>query len=332
MPTPPATEDDLEIRRAGPSDQAAILNLATRALGWDHPETDAELFRWKHLRNPFGPSPMWVAVADGRLVGFRAFLRWEFEQSGWDIQQAVRAVDTATDPAFQGRGVFTRLTRHALDEVRGEGVDFVFNTPNDKSRPGYLKMGWKQIGRIPVSVRPHGLRGLRHMAQARVPAEKLSEPMEFGEPVDDVLGVADEVQILLDRRPPSAGLSTRRTIPYLAWRYGDGPIGYRAVLIGPRIVDGIAFCRVRRRGGATELTVCDVLGPEPGMMPKEALAQVFRKCGADYAIRVRGRGPSGGGWLSMRRAGPILTWRELGRREQPGMGEWDLCMGDLELF
>jgi GNAT superfamily N-acetyltransferase len=332
MPPPPASPVDLEIRRAGPSDHLAILSLAGRALGWDHPETDAELFRWKHLRNPFGPSPMWVAVQDGAIVGFRTFLRWEFEQSGYDIQRAVRAVDTATDPAAQGRGVFRRLTEHALREVRAEGADFIFNTPNDKSRPGYLKMGWEEVGRVPIAVRPRGLRGWRRMMRARVPAEKLSEPMAFGEAVDDVLGVADEVQLLLDRRPPSAGLATRLTIPYLAWRYGDGPITYRAVLLGPRIVDGLAFCRVRRRGGATELTICDVLGPEPAVVPNGVLRTLLDDGGADFAIRVRPRAQSGGGWYSMPSQGPILTFRELGHRGLPSMAEWDLCLGDIELF
>ena len=30
----------------------------------------------------------------------------------------------------------------------------MFNTPNDQSRPGYLKMGWQVVGRVPIGVRP----------------------------------------------------------------------------------------------------------------------------------------------------------------------------------
>jgi GNAT superfamily N-acetyltransferase len=71
---------------------------------------------------------------------------------------AVRAVDTATHPDWQGRGIFSRLTLGALDDLRDDGVDCVFNTPNDKSRPGYLKMGWQQVGKVPVSVRLTGPR------------------------------------------------------------------------------------------------------------------------------------------------------------------------------
>lgn len=73
------------------------------------------------------------------------FLRWKFDVPGEGTISAVRAVDTATHPDWQGSGIFTRLTLGALDELRDDGLDVVFNTPNDQSRPGYLKMGWSQV-------------------------------------------------------------------------------------------------------------------------------------------------------------------------------------------
>ena len=85
---------------------------------------------------------------------FRTFLRWEFARSDDTRLRAVRAVDTATDPEFQGRGIFTRLTLHGVSELQEEGVAIIFNTPNAKSLPGYLKMGWKVIGRPRVCVMP----------------------------------------------------------------------------------------------------------------------------------------------------------------------------------
>jgi GNAT superfamily N-acetyltransferase len=145
--TPSAS--DLTIRRASRADLPEILTLAQRSLGWLGDDADTRFFAWKHFENPFGESPMWVAEADGRLAGFRTFLRWDLCTPTGQVRHAVRAVDTATDPDFQGRGIFTRLTLAALDELRAEGVDFVFNTPNDQSRPGYLKMGWHLVARPP---------------------------------------------------------------------------------------------------------------------------------------------------------------------------------------
>ena len=82
---------------------------------------------------------MLVAEADGRIVGLRAFMRWEFA-AGDRRFRAVRAVDTATHPDYQGQGIFSRLTLEALDALRDQ-ADFVFNTPNEKSLPGLPEDG-----------------------------------------------------------------------------------------------------------------------------------------------------------------------------------------------
>ena len=122
-------------------------------------------FAWKHDENPFGQSPARVAEDDsGTLVGLRTFLRWRFRRPDGTTLSAVRAVGTATHPDWQGRGIFSRLTLSALDDLRDAGVDRVFNTPNDKSRPGYLRMGWQQVGKVPVSVRLTGPRSIAKLA------------------------------------------------------------------------------------------------------------------------------------------------------------------------
>lgn len=144
---------DYVVRPFVPEDEPRVLDLLDRTVG---PPTGlawtAEFFRWKHLESPFGPSFMMVAERGDSIIGLRAFLRWEFEASG-RRHRAVRAVDTATDPAFQGRGVFRRLTLEALDALTPD-TDFVFNTPNEISLAGYLRMGWHLVSRLPIYVRP----------------------------------------------------------------------------------------------------------------------------------------------------------------------------------
>jgi GNAT superfamily N-acetyltransferase len=167
-----AAKPGVSVRRFSPEDLPDVLELLDACLGGGPAgRRPPELFRWKHLDNPFGTSFLLLAAADGRLVGLRAFMRWQF-LAGGRVVSAARAVDTATHPDFQGMGIFTRLTLAALDEVRGQ-VDLVFNTPNAKSRPGYLKMGWREVGRVPVTVRVRRplrlLRGRRPGAEAGQP-------------------------------------------------------------------------------------------------------------------------------------------------------------------
>lgn len=139
-----------EAREYRDEDEAQVVALLDRALGAGPVAgRRAQLFRWKHLDNPFGRSIALVADAGGHVVGYRAFMRWRF-LCGGEHFEAGRAVDTATDPLWQGKGVFRRLTLDALDLARDRGIDLIFNTPNQSSKPGYLKFGWTDVGRVPV--------------------------------------------------------------------------------------------------------------------------------------------------------------------------------------
>src|SRR5207247_2794774 len=189
--------------------------------------------------------------AGGRVVGVSAFMRWRF-LAGDRVVTAVRAVDTATHPEYQGRGIFRKLTLEALDRLRGD-VDLVFNTPNEKSLPGYLKMGWRTVGRLPVLVAPrHPIHVLRRWRNGEAPpARPVGAPTAA-----EVLADPDVSKLLTDR--PEPRLHTVKTLEYLWWRYADAPLlGYRAVTErdpGGGLV-GMAVFRVRPRGGLGEATV-----------------------------------------------------------------------------
>jgi GNAT superfamily N-acetyltransferase len=243
-------------------DEPAVLELLGASLGGGPAGVrPAEFFRWKHLSNPFGRSFMILSEDAGRVVGLRAFMRWSFVRDG-QLVRAARAVDTATHPEYQGRGIFTRLTLAALDQLGGE-VDVIFNTPNEKSLPGYLKMGWQVLGRVPVSVRvrrpwrfARGFRSVGSHADGRgeipVSAMRASEALEDEDGLTALLGRGGR---------PSAGWSTPRDVGFLRWRYGAAPLlDYRAVraATGGRL-DGLALFRARMRGTLREATIADVI-------------------------------------------------------------------------
>ena len=69
------------------------------------------------------------------VVGFPRVSAVGARRPGRSRAAPARAVDTATDPEFQGRGIFTRLTLEALDALPAEGVELVFNTPNARASP-----------------------------------------------------------------------------------------------------------------------------------------------------------------------------------------------------
>jgi GNAT superfamily N-acetyltransferase len=327
-----ATNPTIQIRAASPDDHPAIVALAARALGWRDGEPNEALFRWKHVDNPFGASPMWLAVDDGEIVGFRAFLRWSFDDPDHGPQSAVRAVDTATDPEHQGRGIFTALTRHGLEAERVAGTSFVFNTPNEQSRPGYLKLGWQVVGRVPVAVIVTSLAAAGRTARARVPADKWSERVEAGIAAPDALSDEDRLGALIASLDPARGLRTARSPAFLRWRYGLEPLRYRVLLRGATLDDGFAVFRVRRRGAATETTLADVLVPAGDRRAaRDLVGAVVRATRPDYLISVQRRVVDGRS-VRLPGQGPILTWRGIHRTSMPALDQWDLTLGDIELF
>ncbi|MEO6468370.1 MAG: GNAT family N-acetyltransferase [Acidimicrobiia bacterium] len=322
--------DDLVFRRADDSDRAAILDVLRISLGREVDDRYEALFAWKHLENAFGPSPAWIAWDGDRIAGFRTLMRWEFLADD-RVVRAVRAVDTATHPDYQGRGIFTRLTLHALDELAAEGVEFVFNTPNDQSRPGYLKMGWHEVGTLPTVVRPTRWSRVTRIAKARVPAERWSTPSTAGEAAADVLADAPAIDALLARRARSADLTTNVTGDYLRWRFGTPLLGYRAIPAASGVRDGLAIFRIRARGSAREAALVALLTPAGDRKAAAGLVkELVRVADADYVLGLGGPPVWPGGMVRLPRIGPMLTCRPIGDGVAPT--RWNLTLGDIELF
>lgn len=318
--------EPFRIRPFAQSDEPAVRGLLGATLGWRDDQYHRDLFRWKHYDNPFGPSYGLVAEAGGEVVGVRLFLRWEFSVDG-EVVRAVRAVDTATHPAFQGRGIFRSLTERALEELEGEGIGFVFNTPNDQSRPGYLKLGWRVIGQLPALVRPTGLRAVGRILRARAPADLRSLSTSSGRPAEAAHSLDQVARSSAGGTQPSGAVTTNRSSAYLAWRYGNPVHGYR-VWQEPADSQGLVF-RLRARGHATELVAAD---PPAGAGDAVAgVGRLLRETGASHLLGL-GAGPRVRYSLPLPRAGPLLVARALARTPPLAIDEWRLTMGDVELF
>lgn len=310
---------DFAIRPATDGDVPGILAVLRAALG----ETPIlarthDLWRWKHHDNPFGESLVLVATAGERIVGVRAMMRWTLTTPDGATLRCLRPVDTATHPDFHRRGVFRKLTMTAVDLARSQGIDLIFNTPNRRSGPGYLSLGWRRVGRVGVMVRPRA---------GRVPTEPGPIP-----DVDRYLPGASPPRPVENIRS-GRGLRTPRTPEYQRWRFGSHPtVRYRTVTTG----ETTAVVRVNLRGGRPELVLSDLLGvPEPGPIRWITRNHLARYVAGWFA-------PGSPERTAALRAGmlpiPGVTALELFALPlTPGLGisdlgDWDLATSDLELL
>jgi hypothetical protein len=240
-------------------------------------------------------------------------------------------------------GVFSALTLAALDRLRGD-VDLIYNTPNEKSLPGYLKMGWRTVGKLPVSIRVrHPVRFARSLRTMRDRTHDNNGSWAVqAEPATTVLA-NDGVEELLRDDTLRPTLSTARDARYLRWRYGDSqPLDYRAV--GEEKnghLRGIALFRVRARGRSLEAAVVDMFAPaDDGRILRSLLRQVMSACDVDH---LTGHFPHGSvPARAARRVGfvrsPIgitLAVNPLRPEIEPDPtlpSSWSLSLGDLEVF
>jgi hypothetical protein len=343
LQTQTSPTETIEYRPYARADEDQIVDLLRVAMKMqDFPDLQG-FWRWKHYENPFGESPGLVAVADGRMVGVRVFLRWEWH-TGDRVYQAVRCVDTATHPEWGRRGIFERLTTGMIESLPGLGVDFIFNTPNQYSMPGYLKMGWVHVGALPLNIRP---RRPINVAAAMVRRQKLGGASEITGAVDNtaVLELLRDpsVRALVETEGarPDARLHTARTPAYLEWRYGRNRwYGYRAGFDSRGSSAALAVCRVSRRGPLKELLVCDLVTRPDRRSRRLAtgiVGRLAREIAADY-VAVSGLSTPLGiasGFIPVGNHGRDLTVRHLETKlavDPTALGAWAASFGDLELF
>jgi GNAT superfamily N-acetyltransferase len=248
---------DLRICRYGAEAIPEVLKLVKVTLGNEGAVRKTEAFwRWKHEDNHFGSSYGLYAWDETQAlaVGLRVLMRWQFRTKDGQMLRAVRAVDTATHPAYQRLGIFSKLTRQAVEDLKQEGVDLIFNTPNAQSLPGYLKMGWQIVAKWPLYIR--ALKPVRMLSRRFKSIPASQQIIEF----DDFFTAGimtwqafaarygNDISKLVEnweqqRRqacpapgPPNGlgragkgsrqarvGLRTLKDFNYLQWRYGQHP-------------------------------------------------------------------------------------------------------------
>ncbi len=278
------------------TDAAGVTDLLSTSLS---KSGGADWLRWKHRDNPFGISPAYVAVLDGKIVGTRFFLCWQFIRDE-QIVPALRPVDTVTHPDARGKGVFKKLTLHGLAELTPEKDPLIFNTPNNNSLPGYLKMGWDVLPRTFSYY--YCLRGLTRLPEVRLSADPLGKT----EPVYQ-----------------SGTYTTQKNLPFLSWRYKGEEYSFATYADG---TPGELVYRIIRVRGVRALSVSDFIGlPDRA---KKLIDATAAQLGIWLIHLLDGEGPTARAWgIKLQRGSSLVAIRT---SLPPDVLKFDFSSGDLE--
>lgn len=331
----------MQFRSATIHDKSAIIELLKKSLGESTIPKSEPLWNWKHEQNPFGPSYVLLAEENEKLIGLRAFMQWEWRWKK-QVYRAIRAVDTATHPDFQGKGIFKKLTLQQIDRCKQEGVSFVFNTPNTQSKPGYLKMGWVEQGKLPLKfkvLRPVSLAYSRFFKERKPVQNEVTSSSSTWNP-----GITN---LISDGISGTDVISSNLSSQYISWRYERNPLfSYHYFTDHANF---LLISRIKYHSFAKELRLVEFIQLKPGYNLKH-LNVTIKKQVLDYCkkneidfISLSGLQYSlfrdcfkWMGIIPVRAVGPSITLKDLNMNEKFAqmlpIDNWGYSLGDLELF
>ena len=310
------------IRAPHENDTAAIIELLQLSLGESKLKKTQEIWDFKHNRNPFGVSPVFLAEENTILVGVRAFMQWRW-QLGDVVWTSYRAVDTGTHPDYQGKGIFKKLTLYALDYVSQFGECFVFNTPNDKSRPGYLKMGWQEVAKIKVAFLPISIFSLSYLFYKK----------KYGNTITD-----EQLEQLCSNHNSNLNsknvLFTPKSAAYLKWRYEENPLQDYIVV---STSDYYIAMYIKKHRYFNELRVVEIISVFDAKIRSRIRSVVYQYAFQNGCFVITTSDKELFSFRIYGSYGPKLTFKTLTHSDDftakaLDIQNWSYSLGDLELF
>lgn len=295
-------------------------------------EKSIELWDWKHRFNPAGKSMGWAAYdAEGNLIALRPFMRWQLVDTEGASVTAARAVDTAVHPNWRRSGLFSRLTRLAVEALADSQINLIFNTPNDRSGPGYKKMGWQLLGHPTLWL------ALRSGWVSR--GADVHDGAGLGE-LDPYTTHGASLEKSFLPKNGRQGLRVLKNAAFLDWRYGQHP-NLRYFILQAGV--GGAILREDRRKGRVGVAMVDYwLGEGSAHAFWKLLREVRRRIGGAYLVmgplpkKSLRRAAMAAGFLPVPWRNVNLAVRHVVKDEDLAAyrepAAWNLQLGDLETF
>jgi len=222
----------------------------------------AEVYDWWSFGCPCATSGFMVAESNGSVVGVQPMEIFQYHDRKESFKGGM-LTGVAVHPQFRRRGIFSALVKACEQEAWRQGAAFVSTMPNDRSRPGFLKLGYTDLGRRKLLVR---LIDPRDMGARSVPlfgrlvggaaqciqAALKPTSAEDGIALRQVSSIPPEVADLAHRHEALfPGLRMHRSAEWWRWRFLEAPTR-RYLIYEARTPDGkligLGVCTTRWKG------------------------------------------------------------------------------------
>ena len=269
-------------RRYEAGDEEEILALRRLVFSEGEEARNSESYwRWEYVDSPAGPATIWLAVADGRVVGHYAVRPVRMQCDGEALAGSV-SLDAMTHPDFRRESIFATLGRETYKDVERAGLDLTYIWPREISMRGTIaKFDWVYMCTLRVVVKPLNLasvvdrvvpnralawpaKGLGGVLTRRLNKAAEISPHEEGQIrwIDRFDGRMD---LFWERVSARHRIATVRDSVYLNWRYFHNPGRQYEAVVGETngSVLGYVVFRCMEHSGLRGGMIVD-LGSLPG--------------------------------------------------------------------
>ncbi len=268
------------IRRYTPADALGVHEVLNATYGAE--ATPKATFDWWSFGCPTATSGFMVADLDGRIVGVQPMEVFPFTDHGARLKGGL-LTGVAVRPECRRQGIFSALVQACEQEAWRQGADFVTTMPNERSRPGFLKMGYVEPGRRRLLIRPLETRAL---ARRAVPVALLGSAggvlAGFGQAllkpasrkggfsIEETAQVPEDIEEVSEAHAGLfPGLRVHRSRGWWEWRYLQAPLRkYRLFVVRElgKGTSGFAVTTSELRHGLPVAYLMDLVVRNPGVL------------------------------------------------------------------
>lgn len=288
------------VRPYRPADTAGVRAVLEATYGAE--ATPASTYDWWSFGFTGATSGFMVAEVSGRIAGVQPMEIFPFRDGTSDLNGGL-LTGVAVHPDFRRRGIFSELVKACEAEAWRQGAAFVTTMPNEKSRPGFLKMGYSDLGRRQLLTRPlrPGATGgkvlpvLGHLAGgggAMIHALLKRIPSVPGYSVCETRAIGAGVDVLAQKHAALfPGLRLKRTTAWWRWRFLESPQRQYRLLeahTGNGQLAGLAASTLDTREKLKVCYLMDLLVLEENVVPAlmRRICEVAKAEGVDVLAAV----------------------------------------------
>ncbi|MEO7998051.1 MAG: GNAT family N-acetyltransferase [Gemmatimonadaceae bacterium] len=267
------------------------LQLFHRCFETNGSPRSLDMLRWQYFAPPAGKLLVDLAVtagSDPRLAAIYAvFPIWM--RAGNNRVLGVQSLNTLTDEAFRGKGLFLKMAASLYARAEAEHVGMVYGFPNGNSAHGFFKrLSWETLDPMPILIRPlrsgYVLRKLHAGALSKlfdIPLGLARSPkLPSGYSLRTVAQPTAEFDTLWERFSTSFHFAVERSAEYLTWRLQRPGESYEIVglyknetLIGYSVIGSVRTAENELVGKLMEL----VFDPSDDIAAKALVAESLHR-------------------------------------------------------